>query len=97
MNEPVNQWRQGRATVGATAARIHTDPLVGYHGLMLTADADNSETIFLGPTSAVTADDTATGGITLSPGSTKSFPLSSPHLVYAIAEAPGQGLAWALF
>lgn len=97
MSNVVNEWRHGRKDVGATAERIATQQ-VGYQGLMLTADSTNTVPIYLGATPNVTADtDEDTGGVPLMPGSTKSFPLESPHLVFAIAASPDQGLSWSLF
>jgi hypothetical protein len=97
MNDPVGEWRHGGGSVGTTAQVLTQIGYSAHHGVMVCADADNDGVIYIGSTDKVTADRSATGGIELRAGSTKSFPIDDPSLLFVIGSAPGQGYSFGAF
>lgn len=65
-----------------------------YKGVLIVADPDNTNTIFLGRASVTSDKDPDTGGIPLPPGASITIPIEAPQLIYAISDAATQRVAW---
>lgn len=99
--ETVPALAHGHVTVGTSPVRVaaRIDQKV-FKGILIRApgasdDTPNTEVIYVGINSSVTADyDSETGGMPLTPGTSLFVPVENPSTLWAISTSGGQDLAW---
>lgn len=98
MKDSNKEYRVGQTTVGTTAVRIPAAISVLAHnnqrGILVKAygandTALNTVPVFLG-NAQVTVDD----GFPLAPGESATLPITGEEILYAVASASSQKIAW---
>jgi hypothetical protein len=94
---PGNDLKWGHVVVGATAAPLALSCSTK-RGVIVRAPGSSEEfpnqhAIWVGG-AGVTANNSATGGIPILPGTSMTFPVDDPSFLYVISDAEGQDLAW---
>lgn len=94
MLELSDKFGWGVATIGVAAAQITsaTTPLIS--GILLVADPNNSGRIAVGGAGVTLDTVAATDGMELNAGDAMAIPVSDASLLYAIASAASQRLAF---
>ena len=63
-------------------------------GVIITADSDNSGTVFIGNSDVDAGSTDATSGIPISAGESIFFSASNPNVIYVIGSAVNQKVYW---
>ena len=86
-----NTITQGSVDVGTTATQLPANYVRPGYIVVITADQDNTEPIYVGD-SAVTT----TNGIRLDPGNSTVYPVRNTNQIYAVAGVTGQKLTFVI-
>ena len=94
---PIRQFpvRTGRKTITNTATQLTAVDAEGQRGVQIVAGSANADTVYVGESSAVTADggDT-TDGYPLAAGETLVLPTLRADELYLIADSSGSNKVW---
>lgn len=88
--------KHGHKIVGTTAVQLKTtNPQKMYQGVLVRADSNNTDVVYVGTSSSVTADNNeGTGGMPLPAGSSINVPTDDITKIWVISTASSQDVAW---
>lgn len=84
----------GQVDVGSTAAQLSTSSRDLKWGVEVFADADNSNAIWVGYSSNITAGGGETSGVKIPAGKSQFIPAASLSRVYVISDASSQSVTY---
>jgi len=88
-------WTGRKSSIGTSAVAVMSTGVKARRGVQITAPADNGSTVYIGNSSAVTADSAdGTDGYPVIAGETVVIPTRNPDLLYAIAESGSDNKVW---
>ena len=87
-----NHINTGGKAVGTTVVQLSEDSRKLQSGVQIVADASNTDIVYVGVRSNLTAGTNETDGFPLSAGETIPLPVESEDQVYLIADAVSQGI-----
>lgn len=91
----VSSGTYGGKTVGASAVQLIAASNPATKGVLVKADDSNTGSVYVGLSSSVTADaGGANSGVRLAAGSSLLVPVLNANLIYLIASAASQNVAW---
>jgi hypothetical protein len=94
-NSVAGSFTTGSTSVGASAVEVTSSNIALYRGITIKAAAGNTGTIYVGPSSSVTAATNAsTDGFELAAGDSITIPINNANVPYAIASAASQKVFW---
>ena len=97
---PIRQFpiRTGRkSSISTSALQLTTVDAEGQRGVQITADSGNSGAVYVGETSAITADGAdGTDGYPIAAGETVVIPTLRADELYVIAGSSGHKVWWML-